>query len=71
MVPLGPKLDLSTSCRPMAAVMFICSAWPRLATSALGFASFRAADADLSGRERVCSNNYALRQHTAMGWSFH
>lgn len=42
MVPLGPKLDLSTSCKPMAAVMLSWRAWPRRATSELGLIIFRA-----------------------------
>ena len=35
-VPFGPRLDLSTSCRPRAALMFIMCATPFLRTSALG-----------------------------------
>mmetsp|Transcript_12055 Transcript_12055/g.39594 ORF Transcript_12055/g.39594 Transcript_12055/m.39594 type:complete len:201 (+) Transcript_12055:1385-1987(+) len=35
-VPFGPKLDLSTSCRPRAALMFINEACPALSTSAPG-----------------------------------
>ena len=35
-VPLGPRLDLSTSWRPRAALMFIMCAAPFLTTSAFG-----------------------------------
>ena len=35
-VPLGPRLDLMTSCRPFAALMFMNRAAPRPMTSALG-----------------------------------
>ena len=28
-VPFGPRLDLTTSCSPLADAMFIDSAWPR------------------------------------------
>lgn len=46
MVPLGPKLVLSTSCSPRAALMLTANAaWAR-ATSALGFRVFTAAIAD-------------------------
>ena len=43
MVPLGPRLVLKTSCRPLAAVILTCSAWAALATSAFGFRDFTAA----------------------------
>jgi hypothetical protein len=36
-VPLGPRLDLRTSCKPLAALMFMWSAADLLRTSALGF----------------------------------
>lgn len=39
MVPLGPRLVLSTSMRPLAALMFMCSAADLLSTSALGFST--------------------------------
>ena len=46
MVPLGPKLVLSTSCSPRAALMLTANAaWAR-ATSALGFRVFTAAITD-------------------------
>ena len=46
LVPLGPKLVLSTSCSPRAALMLTANAaWAR-ATSALGFSVFMAAIAD-------------------------
>ena len=35
-VPLGPKFVLSTSCNPLAAVVFTCKAAEALATSAFG-----------------------------------
>lgn len=48
MVPLGPKLVLSTSCNPRAALILTANAaWAR-ATSALGFRVFTAAIADLA-----------------------
>ncbi|KAK2498974.1 hypothetical protein MC885_015421 [Smutsia gigantea] len=51
MVPLGPKLVLSTSCSPRAAVMLTANAaWAR-ATSALGFRVFTAAIADPAKEE--------------------
>lgn len=37
MVPLGPRLVLRTSCKPLAALMFMCSAADLLSTSAFGF----------------------------------
>lgn len=43
MVPFGPRFDLRTSCKPMAAAMLMASACPALATSALGFNNFTAA----------------------------
>lgn len=43
MVPLGPRLVLSTSCSPLAAVIFTWRAWAALATSALGFKDLTAA----------------------------
>ena len=42
MVPLGPRLVFRTSCRPLAAEMFTCSAWAALATSAFGFSDLTA-----------------------------
>ena len=42
MVPLGPRLVFRTSCRPLAAEMFTCSAWAALATSALGLSDLTA-----------------------------
>mmetsp|Transcript_46084 Transcript_46084/g.150924 ORF Transcript_46084/g.150924 Transcript_46084/m.150924 type:complete len:252 (-) Transcript_46084:8-763(-) len=42
-VPLGPRLLLSTSCRPRAALMFISDAWPDLSTSAFGLSCWVAA----------------------------
>lgn len=39
MVPLGPRLVLSTSMRPLAALMFMCSAADLLSTSAFGFST--------------------------------
>ena len=49
MVPLGPRLVLSTSWRPLAALMFMCSAADLLSTSAFGF-STRSDMADASPR---------------------
>ena len=37
MVPLGPRLDLRTSCKPLAALMFMWSAADLFSTSAFGF----------------------------------
>ena len=42
MVPLGPRFDLRTSCRPLAALVLMAKAWAALATSALGFNAFTA-----------------------------
>ena len=42
MVPLGPRLVLITSWRPLAPLMFSCRAWAALATSAFGFSAFTA-----------------------------
>ena len=42
MVPLGPRLVFRTSCRPLAAEMFTCSAWAALATSAFGLSDLTA-----------------------------
>lgn len=42
MVPLGPRLVFKTSCRPLAAEMFTCSAWAALATSAFGLSDLTA-----------------------------
>lgn len=39
-VPFGPRLDLMTSCRPFAALMFMKRAAPRPMTSALGLRVF-------------------------------
>ena len=39
MVPLGPRLDLRTSCKPLAALMFIWSAADLFSTSAFGFST--------------------------------
>ena len=40
MVPLGPRLDRITSCRPFAALMFMKRAAPRPMTSALELSVF-------------------------------
>lgn len=40
MVPLGPRLVLRTSCKPLAALMFMWSAADLLSTSAFGFKTF-------------------------------
>lgn len=37
MVPLGPRLVLRTSCKPLAALMFMCRAADLFSTSAFGF----------------------------------
>lgn len=37
MVPLGPRLVFRTSCRPLAALMFMCKAADLLRTCAFGF----------------------------------
>ena len=50
-VPLGPKFDFRTSCRPRAALMLIMSAWPRLATSAFGFMAETAVE-DIRGKAK-------------------
>lgn len=53
MVPLGPRLVLSTSCSPRAALMLTASAaWAR-ATSALGLSAFTAMTALRSGPRRA------------------
>lgn len=39
MVPLGPRLLLRTSCKPLAALMFMCKAADLLRTSAFGFST--------------------------------
>lgn len=39
MVPLGPRLVLRTSIKPLAALMFMCSAADLLSTSAFGFST--------------------------------
>lgn len=60
MVPLGPKLVLSTSCSPRAALMLTANAaWAR-ATSALGFRVFTAAIVDLAEEERQIRLKIAL-----------
>lgn len=37
MVPLGPRLVFRTSCKPLAALIFMCRAADLLSTSAFGF----------------------------------
>lgn len=50
MVPFGPRLLLSTSCSPRAALMLTARAAWALATSALGFRAFTAAIAQHNQR---------------------
>ena len=64
MVPLGPRLVFRTSCRPLAAEMFTCSAWAALATSAFGLSDLTA---DMSKGTRgfyACAlENWACVRH--------
>lgn len=59
MVPLGPRLVLRTSCRPLAPLIFNCRAWAALATSALGFSDFTAAISVYTCVECACASSAA------------
>ena len=55
MVPFGPRLVLRTSCNPLAPLMFSCSAWAALATSAFGFSDFTAAITTQINESNTCT----------------
>ena len=42
MVPFGPRFVLSTSCNPLAALIFRANAWAALSTSAFGLSALMA-----------------------------
>lgn len=54
MVPFGPKLLLSTSCNPRAALMLTARAACALATSAFGLSAFTAAMMQPNTKTTAC-----------------
>ena len=63
-VPLGPRLVLRTSCKPLAALTFIRSASDLLRTSALGFNTLR----DIFDLCLYVSNQLIMRENK--NWEF-
>lgn len=68
MVPFGPRLLLSTSCSPRAALMLTARAAWALATSALGFRAFTAAIAQHNQRSTSKVKSIAGRESTLLGF---
>ena len=75
MVPLGPRLDLRTSCKPLAALMFIWSAADLFSTSAFGFSTlidiFPPLSLSVSHRQTKCESQRSTLNERRFIRAFH